>query len=98
MATPKVPGDQKALAWVCYMLKVKVTKFQLPIPNDFLAVLKNSWGQICPPLVQNRVNLLADMFLYGSLVLTSIPLNDNALYSANIKSDKDVTKTLKNSR
>ena len=30
MATPKVPGDQKAFKRVCYMLIRKVTKFQLP--------------------------------------------------------------------
>ena len=35
MATPKVPGDQKLLERVCYMLKLKVTKFQLPTPNGF---------------------------------------------------------------
>ena len=27
MATPKVPGDQKLFKGVCYMLKLKVTKF-----------------------------------------------------------------------
>ena len=30
MATPKVPGDQKLFERACYMLKLKVTKFQLP--------------------------------------------------------------------
>ena len=40
MATPKVPGDQKLFERVCYMLKLKMTKFQLPTPNGFLAVLK----------------------------------------------------------
>ena len=35
MATPKVPGDQKLFGRVCYMLKLKVTKFQLPTPNGF---------------------------------------------------------------
>ena len=30
MATPKVPGDQKLFERVYYMLKLKVTKFQLP--------------------------------------------------------------------
>ena len=35
MATPKVPGDQKLLERVNYMLKLKVTKFQLPTPNGF---------------------------------------------------------------
>ena len=35
IATPKVPGDQKLFERVCYMLKLKVTKFQLPTPNSF---------------------------------------------------------------
>ena len=35
MATPKVPGDQKLFERVCYMLKLKVTKVQLPTPNGF---------------------------------------------------------------
>ena len=29
MATPKIPGDQKLLESVCYMLKLKLTRFQL---------------------------------------------------------------------
>ena len=42
---PKVPGDQKLFERVCYMLKLKVVKFQLPTLNCFRAVLrKNSWG------------------------------------------------------
>ena len=35
MATPKIPGDQKLFERVCYMLKLKVAKFQLPRPNGF---------------------------------------------------------------
>ena len=35
MATPKVSGDQKLFERVCYMLKVKVTKFQLPKSKSF---------------------------------------------------------------
>ena len=35
MAPPKVPGDQKLFERVSYMLKLKVTKFQLPTPNGF---------------------------------------------------------------
>ena len=35
IATPKVIGDQKVLEMVCYMLKLKVTKFQLPTSNGF---------------------------------------------------------------
>ena len=35
MATPKMPGDQKLFERVNYMLKLKVTKFQLPTPNRF---------------------------------------------------------------
>ena len=33
MATLKIPGDQKLFERVCYMLKLKVTMFQLPKPN-----------------------------------------------------------------
>ena len=29
LATSKIPGDQKLFERVCYMLKLKVTKFQL---------------------------------------------------------------------
>ena len=32
---PKVPGDQTLFERVCYTLKLKVTKFQLPTPNGF---------------------------------------------------------------
>ena len=35
MATPKIRGDQKLFERMCYMLKLKVTKFQLPRPNGF---------------------------------------------------------------
>ena len=35
MATPKVAGDQKLFERVNYMLKLKVTKFQLPKPYGF---------------------------------------------------------------
>ena len=35
MAIPKVPGDQKLFERVCYTLILKVTKFQLLIPNTF---------------------------------------------------------------
>ena len=44
MATPKVLGDQKQFERACYMLKLKVTKFQLRTPNGFLAVLKKVAG------------------------------------------------------
>ena len=45
-----VPSDQKLLEKVRYMLKLKVTKFQLPTPNSFWAVLKkNSLGGQIPP-------------------------------------------------
>ena len=44
MATPKVSGDQNLFERVCYMLKLKVMKFQLPTPNGFWAVLKKSAG------------------------------------------------------
>ena len=35
MATPKIPGNQKLFEKVCYMLKLKVTKFHFPSPNGF---------------------------------------------------------------
>ena len=35
MTTPKVPGNQKLFERVCYMLKLKVTKFQLPTSDGF---------------------------------------------------------------
>ena len=35
MATPKVPGNQRLFERVCYMLKLKVTKFQLLTRNGF---------------------------------------------------------------
>ena len=35
MATPKDLGDQILLERVCYMLKLKVTKFQPPTANGF---------------------------------------------------------------
>ena len=58
MATPKVPGDQKLYERVNCMLKLKVTKFQLPTPNGLeLYLKKNSGGgQMYLPPVQNRVN------------------------------------------
>ena len=34
---------------VCYGLKLKVTKIQLPIPNGFCAVLKNQLGMGADP-------------------------------------------------
>ena len=35
MATPKVAGDQKLFERVCYILKLKVAKFQLPTSSGF---------------------------------------------------------------
>ena len=35
LTTPKVPGNQKLLERMCYMLKLKVTKVQLPKPDGF---------------------------------------------------------------
>ena len=35
MATPKVPGNPKLLERTCYLLKLQVTKFQLPSPYGF---------------------------------------------------------------
>ena len=39
MATPKVPGDQKLFERVNYMLKLKVTKFQLRTPYGYLSCI-----------------------------------------------------------
>ena len=44
VATPKIPGDQKLFERVCYELKLKITKFQLPRPNGFWALLKKQLG------------------------------------------------------
>ena len=50
MTTTKVPDDQKLFERVCYtLIMLKVTKFQLPTPNSFCAVLKKPAGQICLP-------------------------------------------------
>ena len=61
MEMPKVPGDGKLFERVCYTLILKVTKFRLPTPNSFRAVLNNQLeegggggGRIWP--FQNRVN------------------------------------------
>ena len=35
MVTHKAPGDQKLFERVCKMLKLKLTKFQLPALNSF---------------------------------------------------------------
>ena len=47
MATPKVPGDQNLLERVNYILKLKVTKFHLPLPESFdlSCIKKASWGE-----------------------------------------------------
>ena len=47
MATSKVPGDQKLVERVCYMLKLNVTKFQLPTP----------YQPTCSPICQKREGL-----------------------------------------
>ena len=49
MATTKIPGHQKLFKRMCYMLKVKVTKFLLPRPHSFRAILKNQLGANLPP-------------------------------------------------
>ena len=45
MAKPKVPVDQKLFERMCFMLKLNVTKFQLPTPNDFRTVFKKPAGK-----------------------------------------------------
>ena len=74
VATPKVPGNQKLFERACYLLKLKVTKFQLPKPNGFWAVLKNQLGgggANLPPLVQNIVKVpmheIFDNFLLANM-------------------------------
>ena len=60
MAATKVPGDQKLFERVCYMLKLNVTKFQLPTPNGFCVVLKETcWGggNFAPP-PQSKIGLI----------------------------------------
>ena len=60
IATPKVPSDQKQFDRVYCTLISKVTKFQLPTPNSFCAVLKKTAegeGKFASP-VQNRVKCL----------------------------------------
>ena len=61
MATPKILGDQKLFERVCYMLKLKFTKFQLPRPTVSELYLKKKQlggGQICHLPVQTRVKLV----------------------------------------
>ena len=55
MATSKIPVDQKLFERMCFMLKLKVTKFQLSTRNDFWAVLKTVGWNSSPTLIQNRV-------------------------------------------
>ena len=59
MATPKIPGEQKLSDRVCYMLKRKVTKFQLldlTVSELYLKdQLGGGGGKFVPP-VQNKVN------------------------------------------
>ena len=61
LSTPKVPGDQKLFEWVRYILKPKVTKFQLPTLNSFWVVLKKKQlgDKSPPPKKNNRVNILS---------------------------------------
>ena len=44
MATPKILGNQKLFERVCCILKLKVTKFQLPRPDGFRAILRKPAG------------------------------------------------------
>ena len=62
IATTKVPGDQKLFERVCYMLKLKVTKFQLPTHNGFRVVLDKRADKPPPP-VQNRVHKLKSVIM-----------------------------------
>ena len=55
LPTPKVLGDQKLLERVSYMLKLKVTKFQLPAPNSFWTVLKKPAGGQTPPPPKSKI-------------------------------------------
>ena len=77
MAIPKIPGDRKLIKMVCYMLRLKVTRFQLPTPNGFWAVLKKKTaggGKFTHPPVQNRVKKLNLAILIFYLVNLKICL------------------------
>ena len=87
MATPKVPGDKKLFERVCYMLKLKVTKFQLPTPDGFRAVLKTPAGKFPPPPppFQNRVNAafaVIGAFLCHAAYLQFFPVSLETEYNA----------------
>ena len=62
MATPKIPGDQKVFEKVCYMLKLKVTNFQLPRPIKVSELyLKNQLGaNLSPP---SKIGLMGGVLL-----------------------------------
>ena len=49
VATAKVQGDQKLLERVCYKLKLKVTKLQVPRPNSFRKTAGGGGGRFSPP-------------------------------------------------
>ena len=42
MATAKVLGNQKLFEIMCYILMLKVTKFQPPTPDSFLSCIKKT--------------------------------------------------------
>ena len=89
MATPKIPGDQRLFERVCYMLKLKVTKFHLPRPNAVMVselYLKTSWGwQICPP-PPSKIGLKQELLTAGSSAGTL----DSSIYLSTIMKDRDL--------
>ena len=68
MATPKIPGDQQLFERVCYMLKLKVTKFQLPTPNGFGTIFKKPAGGIYP---LSRIGLMVNFMIS---IIVHLPL------------------------
>ena len=80
MTTPKVPGNQKLFERVCYMLKLKVTKFQLSTPNGFRAVFKKaSCGRANlpspPPLSKIGLSKFAYLLFWRETYPQTFPLS-----------------------
>ena len=68
METSKVPGDQKLLERVCYMPKLKVTKFQFPTPSPTPTVSecikKPAGGNFPPPPPPTKIRLSQFCYWY----------------------------------
>ena len=79
MATAKVPGDQKLFERVCYMLKLKVTKFQL------LTVLTVSELYLKKPTSLDHILIMSSWIISGSFPKVI------AIYSENVLNKKGVS-------